>query len=85
MSAILQLCEQLSSRSDVSDAFDPHSDSESVQLVALGLERRWHAIWLQSLEWQCRLEEAHTRDKVRTLYMYNCVRLSCTGLKVGPE
>ena len=73
MSAILQLCEQLSSRSDVSDAFDPRSDSESVQLVALGLERRWHAIWLQSLEWQCRLEEAHTRDKVSTLHVKLCL------------
>ncbi|XP_052272176.1 uncharacterized protein LOC127872805 isoform X2 [Dreissena polymorpha] len=27
------------------------------------LERRWHGIWLQSLEWQCRLEDAISRRK----------------------
>ena len=67
MSAILRLCERLSKTTDVSGdvtTFDPHSESESLQLVAFGLERRWHAIWLQSLEWQCRLEEAQTRDTV---------------------
>ena len=25
--------------------------------VARGLERRWHHIWLRSLEWQCLLEQ----------------------------
>ncbi|XP_012946405.1 platelet binding protein GspB, partial [Aplysia californica] len=38
-------------------------ERDDVQLVALNLERRWHGIWLQSLEWQCRLEEALARRK----------------------
>ncbi|XP_059174677.1 uncharacterized protein LOC131954875 isoform X2 [Physella acuta] len=36
---------------------------DSLQTVALNLERRWHGIWLQSLEWQCRLEGAITKRK----------------------
>ncbi|GFS14603.1 A-kinase anchor protein 6 [Elysia marginata] len=38
-------------------------ERDSLQLVAINLQRRWHGIWLHSLEWQCRLEEALTRRK----------------------
>lgn len=31
---------------------------ESLHDVSHNLEKRWHTIWLQSLEWQCRLEQA---------------------------
>lgn len=44
-------------------------DRHSLQLVALNLERRWHGIWLQSLEWQCRLEEAISRREVSGIDM----------------
>ena len=63
VSAILKLCARLEADDDAQ--FNPQSEAESLQLLAISLERRWHAIWLQSLEWQCRLEEAHTRDQVR--------------------
>ncbi len=55
VSAVLKLCEHLQG-----DAHACSSDGEvdALQLVAFNLERRWHAIWLQSLEWQCRIEEA---------------------------
>lgn len=37
---------------------------ESLQKTSYSLEKRWHAIWLQSLEWQCRLEQAiHSKNK----------------------
>ncbi|KAH9492902.1 hypothetical protein Btru_032575 [Bulinus truncatus] len=43
----------------LSDKLQHHSQcQDSLKQVALALERRWHGIWLQSLEWQYRLEEA---------------------------
>ncbi|KAL8613807.1 hypothetical protein ACOMHN_029664 [Nucella lapillus] len=62
VSAVLKVSERLER-----EASCPHNpsdpDPQSLQLVALTLERRWHGIWLQSLEWQCRLEEAINRRK----------------------
>lgn len=60
VSAVLKLSERLE---HVRAACPTPRDCESLQLVALNLERRWHGIWLQSLEWQCRLEEAINRRK----------------------
>ena len=66
VSAVLKLCEHLQA-----DKKEPkkgekvkEAGCDSLQTIAVHLERRWHAIWLQSLEWQCRLEEAITRGKV---------------------
>ena len=61
VSAVLKLCERLQSDNR---ACANEGEKDSLQLVAINLERRWHAIWLQSLEWQCRLEEAIGRRKV---------------------
>ena len=58
VSAVLKLCERIQKKEDVA----------SNQLLAVNLERRWHAIWLQSLEWQCRLEDAINQRKVRHKY-----------------
>jgi len=33
-------------------------EAKALHMLAIDFERRWHAVWLQSLEWQCRLEEA---------------------------
>ena len=54
ISSVLKVCERLQTDNEDESA----SDKESVKAVAVNLERRWHNIWLQSLEWQCRLEEA---------------------------
>ncbi|XP_076464903.1 uncharacterized protein LOC143296731 [Babylonia areolata] len=59
VSAVLKLSERVEREASCTNA----SDCQSLQLVALTLERRWHGIWLQSLEWQCRLEEAINRRK----------------------
>ena len=55
VNAVLKLCERL--RQDEGACSDS-SDSDALRLLAVNLESRWHAIWLQSLEWRCRLEEA---------------------------
>ena len=57
VSAVLKLCEHLQRDKN---ACSNEVEKDALQLVAVNLERRWHAIWLQSLEWQCRLEEAIT-------------------------
>ncbi|CAL1528424.1 unnamed protein product [Lymnaea stagnalis] len=57
VNAVLKLSQRLEHHS-------PAGGTESsLQQVALNLERRWHGIWLQSLEWQCRLEGAISRRK----------------------
>ena len=70
VSAVLKLSERLE---HVRASCTSGSDCDSLQLVALNLERRWHGIWLQSLEWQCRLEEAINRRKVSIFFFV----LSC--------
>ncbi len=78
VSAVLKLCEHLKSddgdaaaaaaaESSAASGEKSGRDSEGLRLIAVHLERRWHAVWLQSLEWQCRLEEAVTRGKVSTV------------------
>nr|XP_054927647.1 uncharacterized protein LOC126532996 isoform X1 [Dermacentor andersoni]XP_054927648.1 uncharacterized protein LOC126532996 isoform X1 [Dermacentor andersoni] len=33
------------------------NDAQRIRRVATNLEKRWHALWLRSLEWQCLLEQ----------------------------
>ncbi|XP_042143409.1 uncharacterized protein LOC8042354 [Ixodes scapularis] len=33
------------------------NDAQRIRRVASNLEKRWHALWLRSLEWQCLLEQ----------------------------
>ncbi|KAL4237335.1 hypothetical protein ACF0H5_002053 [Mactra antiquata] len=54
ISAVLKLSDHLHDN-DLAD--------EALETAAHSLERRWHGIWLQSLEWQCRLEDAIGRQK----------------------
>ena len=58
VSAVLKLSDNL---------HDNSLDHEALQTAAHNLEQRWHGIWLQSLEWQCRLEDALSRKKVRVI------------------
>ena len=66
VSAVLKLCEHLQAdkKEPQEGVKGKEAGCDSLQTIAVHLERRWHAIWLQSLEWQCRLEEAITRGKV---------------------
>ncbi|XP_041353750.1 uncharacterized protein LOC121371719 [Gigantopelta aegis] len=52
VSVVIQLSEQLQN-----GATESSDRCESLSHVANGLQRRWHGIWLQSLEWQYKLEE----------------------------
>ena len=47
---VVGLCEELSQNPG-------QYDLQHAVKVASGLERRWHQIWLRSLEWQCLLEQ----------------------------
>ena len=75
VNAVLKLSERLAAQGSEKNETGRKSlkvlkeerERDSLQLVALNLQRRWHGIWLHSLEWQCRLEEALTRRKVSTL------------------
>ena len=64
VSAVLQHCETLQ---DEDDVFDHEERRDELELSAHNLERHWHEIWLQSLEWQCRLEDALSSGKVRVM------------------
>ncbi|XP_052767291.1 uncharacterized protein LOC128208037 [Mya arenaria] len=55
ISAVLKLSDHL--QENGLEPGDLHETS------AHSLERRWHGLWLQSLEWQCRLEDAIARKK----------------------
>ena len=59
---VLSLCEDLTLNPGLYDL-------QHAVKVAKGLERRWHHIWLRSLEWQCLLEQwiqdpLHVRDEI---------------------
>lgn len=56
-SAVLKLCERLQSLGEEGKGLD--------KVTSETLEHRWHTVLLQSLEWQCRLEEAIAGGKVR--------------------
>ena len=70
VSAVLKHCETLQ---DDDDVFDHEERRDDLELSAHNLERHWHEIWLQSLEWQCRLEDALSSGKVRVVAL--CCRL----------
>ena len=56
VSAVMKLCEWM----DKLDAIDDKLEAECRRLhnTAASLEQRWHGIWIQSVEWQVRLEDA---------------------------
>ncbi|XP_074662995.1 uncharacterized protein LOC141915384 isoform X2 [Tubulanus polymorphus] len=58
VSAVLKLSERLQCE-DTQEV----TNASQLQVTAQQLERRWHGVWLQSLEWQCRLEEAISKIK----------------------
>jgi len=59
VSAILKLSERLQQSKNALAAGSLEFDT--IDVSAHNLERRWHNVWLQSLEWQCRLEDAIAR------------------------
>ena len=72
VSAILKLCDWLkvaktASTGDMSDDEKAmEKECATVRAEAEGVEQRWHSVWIQSLEWQMRLEDAISGRNVRT-------------------
>ena len=60
VTAILKHCEAIQ---DNDDTFEDER-LDNLDFTAHNLERHWHEIWLQSLEWQCRVEDAINSGKV---------------------
>jgi len=57
VSAVLKLCEWHEAMAAKRAAV--HTEAEAV-------EQRWHSVWIQSLEWQLRIEDAIAGRHVRT-------------------
>ncbi|XP_076321838.1 uncharacterized protein LOC143231114 isoform X2 [Tachypleus tridentatus] len=71
VSSIQKLCERLGAGSSEGVLV---WDGQRVRRVAATLERRWHALWLRSLEWQCVLEELI--DKYKSGFVSSDVPIS---------
>ena len=73
MSAVLKLCDWLkvAKMADEAPVSEDHKavvsdEVAAVRAEAVGVEQRWHSVWIQSLEWQVRLEDAISGRNVRT-------------------
>lgn len=68
MASVLRLCQRLLEEPDPARggaASDPDAERDSLQLLAVNLERRWEAIVMQALQWQTRLQRDMGREQVR--------------------
>lgn len=68
MASVLRLCQRLLEEPDPArgvSASDPDAERDSLQLLAVNLERRWEAIVMQALQWQTRLQREMGREQVR--------------------
>ena len=76
VSAVLKLCEWLKVVQSAGDGElavaerAMEDERAAVHAEAVGVEQRWHSVWIQSVEWQLRLEEAVSGKSVRILQMY---------------
>jgi len=79
VSAILKLCEWLkvarsAGKGETMEVGGALEDERSaVQAQAEAVKQRWHRVWIQSVEWQLRLEEAISGRNVRMLHSYKAV------------
>ena len=73
MSAVLKLCDWLK----VKSAGECMEDGRAaVQAEAEAVQQRWHSVWIQSVEWQLRLEDAVSGRTVRRRDVY--IKYLCT-------
>jgi len=77
VSAVLKLCDWLkvvrsAGEAEMTTAESAMEDERAaVQEEAEGVEQRWHRVWIQSVEWQLRLEDAINGTNVRIVCLYN--------------
>jgi len=46
------------------------TDYNKFHELAVCLQEKWHFLWLQSLEWQCRLEEELAKEHKHVSIIY---------------
>jgi len=68
VSAVLKLCEWLKAAGGDGEEGDGAMAAKraAVHAEAEAVEQRWHSVWIQSLEWQLRIEDAIAGRHVRT-------------------
>lgn len=54
--SVVKLCEKIGRADPATIGVKGHYDTAHACSVARNLERRWHHLYLRSLEWQCHLE-----------------------------
>jgi hypothetical protein len=54
--SVVKLCEKIARADPTTLGIKEHYDTAHAYSVARNLERRWHHLYLRSLEWQCHLE-----------------------------
>ncbi|KAL2099061.1 hypothetical protein ACEWY4_005541 [Coilia grayii] len=69
MASVLRLCQRLLEEPEQARGFttsdpDPDAERDSLQLLAVNLERRWEAIVMQGLQWQTRLQRELGHEQV---------------------
>jgi len=62
VSAVMKLCEWMEKLDDIDEKLE--AEYRRLHTNAANLEQRWHGIWIQSVEWQVRLEDALTGKNV---------------------
>jgi len=86
VSAVLKLCAWLKTAAQSSAAdggegiqtvVDPHGgtvedERSSVESEAGVVQQRWHSVWIQSVEWQLKLEDAITGRTVQIYFFSHC-------------
>lgn len=90
VSAVLKLCEwlkvaQSAGEGELAKAERAMEDERAAaHTEAVAVEQRWHSVWIQSVEWQLRLEEAVSGRSVRILvvflYFVFCLYIKCMCL-----
>jgi len=85
VSAVLKLCEWLKGAQSADEggmrSVEGAMEDEraAVQTEAENVEQRWHSVWIQSVEWQLRLEEAISGRSVRIFYIFEVLVVECVG------
>lgn len=85
VSAVMKLCEWMNKVEDIGNNLE--TEYRRVHIDAVHLEQRWHEVWIQSVEWQVRLEDALTGNCVSNklsyfiviVYVYTIAELHVTA------
>jgi hypothetical protein len=82
--SVVKLCERIARADPSTLGVRGNYDTAHAHRVARNLERRWHHLYLRSLEWQCHLEalSSKLRSNVSTLKAFHWERKGIKSLYV---